>query len=117
MTKRGDVVRVDFPFAGGGQGKKRPAVVIQCDRLNGQIHNTVVAMISGNIRLVGREPAHLLIDPASPEGQSSGLAYRSAATCENLITVRQQDIQTTLGHLSDVLKKELDVCLKAALQL
>jgi len=38
MIRRGDVVMVDFPFAsGGGKGKTRPAVVIQCDRLNGII--------------------------------------------------------------------------------
>jgi mRNA-degrading endonuclease toxin of MazEF toxin-antitoxin module len=48
MTKRGGVVRVQFPLIGGAPGKKRPAVVIQCDRLNKQIQNTIVAMITGN---------------------------------------------------------------------
>ena len=37
MTKRGDVVIVDFPFVGGTQGKTRPAVVVQCDQLNQRI--------------------------------------------------------------------------------
>jgi mRNA interferase MazF len=117
MTRRGDVVRVQFPFVGGGQGKKRPAVVIQCDRLNQQIQNTIVAMITGNTALVGVEPTQFLIDPATPDGASSGLAYASAVKCENLITIGQADILQTLGHLSDTLKQRLSDCLKAALEL
>jgi len=117
MTQRGDVVRVQYPLVGGGQGKKRPAVVIQCDRLNKQIQNTIVAMITGNTRLVGIEPTQFLIDPATPEGASSGLAYPSAVKCENLITIAQADILQTFGHLSDALKQKLNECLKAALEL
>jgi mRNA-degrading endonuclease toxin of MazEF toxin-antitoxin module len=117
MTKRGDVVRVQFPLVGGGPGKKRPAVVIQCDRLNKQIHNTIVAMITGNTRLVGIEPTQFLIDPSASEGASSGLALASAVKCENLITITQADILQTFGHLSDVLKQRLNDCLKAALEI
>ncbi|MCI0638015.1 MAG: type II toxin-antitoxin system PemK/MazF family toxin [Gemmataceae bacterium] len=39
MTRRGDVVLVQFPYVGGGHGKTRPGVVVQCDRLNRQIQN------------------------------------------------------------------------------
>jgi mRNA interferase MazF len=117
MTQRGDVIRVQFPEVGGKPGKNRPAVVIQCDRLNRQIANTIVAMITGNTSLIGKEPTQLLIDPATPEGKSSGLAYPSAVKCENLITIDQADIQRRLGHLSDVLKQRLIDCLKAALEI
>ena len=117
MTRRGDVVLVQFPDVGGGGGKNRPAVVVQCDRLNRQIQNTIVAMITGNLRLVGKEPTQFLIDPATPDGQSSGLSYPSAVKCENLLTVAQADILHTFGHLSDALKQQLNVCLKAALEL
>lgn len=34
MTRRGDVVMVDFPFTDTGQAKTRPAVVVQNDRDN-----------------------------------------------------------------------------------
>src|SRR6476659_9783853 len=98
--KRGDVVVAVFPYAGGGGSKNRPAVVVQCDRLNSQIHNTILAMITGNTRLVGKEPTQFLIDPGTPEGASSGLAHPSAVKCENLMTVAQADIIRTLGHLS-----------------
>jgi mRNA-degrading endonuclease toxin of MazEF toxin-antitoxin module len=48
MTRRGDVVVAVFPYVGGGASKNRPAVIVQCDRLNRQIDNTIVAMVTGN---------------------------------------------------------------------
>jgi mRNA-degrading endonuclease toxin of MazEF toxin-antitoxin module len=47
--RRGDIVIVAFPFATGGGGKNRPAVVVQCDRDNRRLSNTIVAMITGNV--------------------------------------------------------------------
>ena len=117
MTQRGDVVILQFPYVGGGSGKTRLAVVVQCDRLNRQIQNTVAVMITGNLRLIGREPTQFLFDPSTPEGQSSGLSYPSAVKCENLITVRQIDIIKTSGRLSDRLKQQLADCLKTLLEL
>jgi mRNA-degrading endonuclease toxin of MazEF toxin-antitoxin module len=117
MTARADVVIARFPFVGGAGSKVRPAVVIQCDRLNKKAANTLLAMITGNTRLVGTEPTQFLIDPSTPEGASSGLTYVSAVKCENIATVPQSDIIDTIGHLSDVLRQKLDDCLKAALEL
>ena len=42
--KRGDVVLVDFPFTSGSVSKKRPALVVQCDRNNGRLQDTIVAI-------------------------------------------------------------------------
>ena len=118
MTKRADVVIARFPYAGSSGGYKvRPAVVVQCDRLNSQIQNTVLAMVTGNTKLVGTEPTQFLIDPATPEGASSGLSHPSAVKCENLATIPQTDILDTIGHLSDALKQKLNDCLKAALEI
>ncbi len=117
MTQRGDVVIVEFPYVGGGKGKNRPAVVVQCDRLNKQIQNTIVAMVTGNTRLVGKEPTQFLIDPSTPEGASSGVAYPSAVKCENLLAIVQADILKHLGHLSDVLKQQLNDSLKSVFDL
>ena len=66
---------------------------------------------------IGREPTQFLIDPATTKGKSSGLTHPSAVKCENLMTVPKTDVRKTLGHLSDTLKKELEQCLKEALQL
>jgi mRNA interferase MazF len=117
MTLKGDVVIARFPYAGGRGYKVRPAVVVQCDRLNQQIANTLLAMITGNIRLVGVEPTQFLIDPKTPEGASSGLSHRSAVKCENIATIPQTDIIATTGHLSDALQQTLTVCLKEAFEL
>jgi mRNA-degrading endonuclease toxin of MazEF toxin-antitoxin module len=62
-------------------------------------------------------PTQFLIDPGAPEGASSGLSQASAAKCENIATVPQQDLVATVGHLSDALKQKLRDCLKAALEL
>jgi mRNA interferase MazF len=109
MTRRADVVIARFPYAGGTGAKVRPAVVVQCDRLNNQIDNTLLAMITGNTTLVGIEPTQFLIDPATPEGAFAGLSYASAVKCENLATIPQTDILQTLGHLSDVLTQQLNI--------
>ena len=117
MTRRGDVVIVAFPFVTGGGGKNRPALVIQCDRNNQRLQNTIVAMITGNTSLATVEPTQILVDPATPDGSASGLAYPSAVKCENLYTVTQQDILRTLGSLPPSVMAKIDDCLKAALQL
>ena len=44
--KRGDVVLVDWPFAGGAGAKLRPALVVQNDRDNQRLTNTILAMIT-----------------------------------------------------------------------
>jgi len=117
MSRRGDVVIARFPFAGGTGFKVRPAVVVQCDNLNTRLHNTILAMITSNVSLIGLEPTQFLIDPSTPEGASSGVSYASAVKCENLATIPQADIVKTVGHLSDVLKQTLNNCLKAALEI
>ena len=116
MIRRADVVIARFPYAGSSGYKVRPAVVVQCDRLNRQIGNTLLAMVTGNTRLVNVEPSQFLIDPTTPEGASSGLSKPSAVKCENLATVPQTDILDITGHLSDVLKQKLNESLKAALE-
>ena len=117
MTARGNVVIVQFPYQDGAHGKNRPALVIQCDRNNQRLQNTVVAMITGNIQHAQTEPTQLLIAPSSPDGQSSGLHGPSALKCENLFTVMQSHILRTAGRLSPALMAKVDVCLKASLGL
>ena len=117
MTQRGDVVLVRIPYHQGTGAKKRPAVVVQCDRNNLRLQSTIVAGITGKLTRVGTEPTQFLVDPGSLEGESSGLAFASAVKCENLFTVSQQEIHHTLGRLSAPLLLKLDDCLKVALEL
>jgi mRNA interferase MazF len=107
MTRRGDVVIIDFPFTDSGQSKIRPALVVQNDRDNQKIRKTVIAMITGNLRRQG-DPSHLHVDPGHPDGVSSGLSFPSLVSCNYLFTVEQNSIQQVIGHLSDLLKQRLD---------
>jgi mRNA interferase MazF len=116
MTRRGDVVVVEFPFTDTGKVKVRPAVVVQNDRDNQKIRKTVVAMVTGNLRRKG-DPSHLNVDPNDPDGASSGLSFPSLVSCNNLFTIEQASILHVLGHFSDPLKQQLKACLKAALEL
>jgi mRNA-degrading endonuclease toxin of MazEF toxin-antitoxin module len=117
MTNRGDVVIVQFPYQDGNRGKNRPALVVQCDRNNRRLQNTVVAMITGNIQRAETESTQLLIEPTTSEGQSSGLHGPSAVKCENLFTIAQADILRTIGHLSPSVMAKVDASLKASLGL
>ena len=114
--KRGDVVIVEFPYVDGGRGKNRPSLVVQNDRDNARLTNTVVAMISGNTRHAA-EPTQVLVDPNTTAGASSGLHGPSVVKCLNLHVVRQQDILRIVGQLSNDLCEDVDKALKAALQL
>lgn len=114
--RRGDVVIVEFPYADGGRGKNRPALVVQNDRDNLRLTNSVVAMISGSLRHSG-EPSQLVIDPKTPEGRTSGLHGPSVVKCNNLYTIRQIDVQRTIGRLSNDLLDQVDQALKVALGL
>ena len=85
-VQRGDVVLVDFPFARGGGSKVRPALVIQNDRDNVRLVNTIVAQITGTTHRA-LETTQVLIDLNTPEGQQSGLRFDSVVNCVNLVTL------------------------------
>jgi mRNA interferase MazF len=114
--QRGDIVMTRFPHAGGRRGKKRPAVVIQADVYNSHLKHVIVAEITTNLAPAA-DPASLLIDVATPEGQGTGLAQTSVVCCLFLSTVAETRITQVIGNLSDPLKAQLDACLKSALQL
>lgn len=66
---RGDVVILEFPQAPGQPPKRRPAVVVQSDQNNGRLTNSIFAMVTTNTRRAASEPAQVLIDVATPDGQ------------------------------------------------
>jgi mRNA interferase MazF len=113
---RGDVVLALYPFASGTGASRRPAVVVQNDRDNVRMQNTVIVQITTNLRHAA-EPTHLLVEAASSEGQRAGLLHNSVISCNNLATVRVDRIDRVIGHLPDTVMTELDACLKAALSL
>ncbi len=114
--KRGDVVIVDFPYTDGRESKVRPALVVQNDKDNARLRDTVVALITGNISHAN-EVTHCLVDPDTPEGASSGLHGPSSVLCRHLYSVRQSLIIQIAGNLSDDLMQQVNDSLKAALDL
>src|SRR5271165_1111326 len=114
--KRGDVVLLDYPFADGSGSKVRPALMVQNDRDNQRLTNTIVALITKNLSR-GHEPTQLIIDVSTPEGRLSGLNQTSAVTGGNLFTVAQTKVRRVIGSLSPVTMIQIDDCLRVALGL
>ena len=116
-VKRGDIVLLDHPFSDGAGSKVRPALVVQADGRNAKLSDTIVALITKNLRFATSDPTQLLIDLTTPEGQASGLKVDSAVKCGNLYTVHEDCVHKKIGDLSAGLLLRIDVCLKAALDL
>lgn len=116
-VQRGDVVLVHYPFASGTGGKVRPALVVQCDRNNGRLDNTIVAQITSRLRFASTEPMQLLIELTSEAGRQMGLLMDSAISCENLYTVRCDIIMRKIGTVPPEIMDHVDGCLKSSLDL
>jgi mRNA-degrading endonuclease toxin of MazEF toxin-antitoxin module len=115
-ARRGDVVVMDYFYAGGQASSIRPALVVQTDRNNHRMRNTIVVQITSKIRRLN-EPTRVLVDPATAEGKSSGLHMPSVVTCENILTIHEDLIHQVIGRLSPALMLQVDACLKASLEL
>lgn len=112
-VKRGDVVRVDWPFSDRTGSKVRPAVVVQDDVYNGRLADTVLVLFSRTLRAPGATEVE--IDPTiEPQ---AGLRYKSVVSCTNLLTIDQGFVAQTLGHLSVSTMQQIDDCLKTTLGL
>lgn len=116
-VQRGDVVIIDHPFSDATGSKVRPAVVVQSDARNALLRETVVVLISKNLKHIGTDPTQLLIDMATPDGKLSGLRVDSAVKCGKLFTLHEDMIRKKIGVLSAPLMKQVNDCLKAALDL
>jgi mRNA-degrading endonuclease toxin of MazEF toxin-antitoxin module len=113
--KRGEVVLVDFPFASGGGSKVRSALIVQNDRGNALLRDTIVVPITSNISRAVRVPTQFAIDATSLDWKSSGLRTPSVVKCENIYTFHQSRIVSTIGRLSAATMSAIDACLKEAL--
>ena len=98
---RGDVVVVLFPDSNLRTAKRRPALVVQADRLQTGLPQTIVAMISSNMARAGH-PSRVAVLHASPESKQMGLHTDSVIVTDNLATVLEQEIDRTIGHCPDM---------------
>jgi mRNA interferase MazF len=113
-TRRGDVVLVLFPNSDLRTAKRRPALVLQRDNLGNGLAQTIVAMISSNLARRGH-PSRVFLAAASAEGKAAGVRLDSVVMTDNLATVLEREIDSSLGHLPDItavnaaLKHTLDI--------
>jgi mRNA interferase MazF len=113
---RGDVVLADFPFQDMSGSKLRPAIVVQNDSDNDVSANTVLVMVTGNLR-DSNHPAAVYIDPFDRDGIGSGLRGPSLIKCGNLATLRKNRVLQVIGKLGDTAMQKVDDGLAAALGL
>lgn len=115
-VKRGDVVLLQAPFASRTGAKTRPMLVVQNDRNNTRMANTILAFITTNLSRAA-EATQVLIDVNTADGKQTGLKQNSVVSCENILTVVQKDIMRTIGSLSNALMRQVDDALKESFAL
>jgi mRNA interferase MazF len=116
-ARRGDIVLAEMPFTDQSGSKKRPALVVQCDRNNKRLDDVILAMITSGTQRVAAEPTQLRIDVNTPEGRQSGLLHSSALKCEHLITLQERFVGRVIGRLPPEVMHKVDRCLKESLGL
>jgi mRNA-degrading endonuclease toxin of MazEF toxin-antitoxin module len=104
---RGDIGLARFPHAAGGRGKKRPVVIVQGDAYNQRLRHVIVAEVTSNLA-VASDPANLLIEVATSEGQGTGLLQDSVVTCLHLVTMSADRVGKIIGKLSAVQLQKVD---------
>lgn len=113
-ASRGDVVLVDYPFNDRTGSKVRQVLVFQADSLNHRISDTILVGVSRSTHRAS--PTQLFIDISTPDGGRTGLRQNSMIQCENLLTVDQRVMIAKIGDLSGALMRQVEQCLKAALE-
>ena len=107
---RGDVVEIVWHYTDQTGSKRRPALVIQADFLNGILDDTILVQITGSNHGLGTE---VPLDPAVET--NSGLIKPSVANCTNIATVEQIDVLRTIGFLTPAAIKRIEAALKTTL--
>jgi mRNA interferase MazF len=113
-VQRGEVVLLDYPYSSGGGAKVRPALVVQNDRDNQRLTNTIVVQITSVTRRA-LERTQVLIELSSAEGQQSGLRQDSVVSCVNVLTVDKSKVLRRLGTLPGPVLQKVSDCLMIAL--
>jgi len=111
--RRGEVVEVDWQYSDLTGSKKRPAVVVQADFLNGLIDDTILVQITSTQH--GLPGTEVVLDPAIET--ASGLRKICVASCTNILTMDQTRLLRTIGYVSDAAIQQISACLKTVLEL
>lgn len=94
--KRGDVILVRFPNSDLITFKKRPALIVQGDGLKTGLPQKIIALITSNIARTG--PTRFSVSKSDANGKAMGLLADSVVVTDNLATVKDREIDKTIGH-------------------
>ena len=113
VIHRGDIWWGDLPQpVGSGPGFRRPVLVVQSDRYNHSVINTVViAIISKNTNLIHSE-GNVSLSP-----QQSGLPKESVINVSQLFTVDESILIEYVTSVSEKKMAQVDIGLKKVLAL
>ncbi len=106
---RGDVVLVLFPDSNLVTAKRRPALVVQADRLQTGLPQTIVAMITSNLARSGH-PSRVTVARFTPQGQRMGLLSDSVVMADNLATVKDSEIDRVIGRCDNMQPMDAALC-------
>ena len=93
---RGEIVLALFPDSNLRSAKRRPVLVVQRDRLNSGLTQTIVAMISSNMARAGH-PSRVAVALNTPLGAASGRKTDSVIMTDNLATLLDSEFDRVLG--------------------
>lgn len=93
---RGDVVLCAYPNSDLRTAKRRPALVVQADRLDTGIAQTILVMITTNPGRAGH-PSRVVVQAGSPTARNMGLVSDSVVMMDNLATVLNNEIYGVIG--------------------
>ncbi len=114
LFKRGDIVLVLFPNSDLRTAKRPPVAVVQADDLKTGLPQRIVAMVSSNPARAGH-PSRVRIARGESGFVESGLLTDSVIMTDNLVTVRETEIDRRIGRLTG--QDELDSAMRHILGL
>jgi mRNA interferase MazF len=101
IYKRGDIVLVRFPHSDLKSFTHRPALVVQSEKIETDIPQCIVALITSNLARSG--PSRVQIAANSAQGIEMGILTDSVIVLDNLATIRDASIFRRIGTLRDLL--------------
>ena len=111
--KHGDVVLLLFPHSDLLTAKRRPALIVQSDKIDTSIPQKIVAMITSNLQRIGS--TRVPIEAHSETGKAIGIKIDSVVVCDNLTTVLHSQIDEVIGHCPNM--PDIEAALRTVLDL
>jgi mRNA interferase MazF len=93
--KRGDVVLVRYPHSDLMTFKKRPALVVQDDRIKTGLEQRIIVQITSNMNRTG--PSRVSVHKASVSGHAMGILQDSIVMTDSIMTILPREIEKTIG--------------------